>query len=113
MLIIMIFPIYTSADGVSDLLFGSGPLAYPCAVPVYHMDLAFPPEGGLIVRTPDSQMYFVRTYLPGCNQIPADATIVSPVGSSDAFHGPAVASSSNTQALPTATATRPAGCTSY
>lgn len=36
-----------------------------CRVPIYNTDFAFPPEGGQIIQIGD-QMYFVRTYLPGC-----------------------------------------------
>jgi hypothetical protein len=37
----------------------------PCRVPVYHTNFVFPPEGGEIVRE-GNQLYFVKTYLPGC-----------------------------------------------
>lgn len=39
--------------------------ADPCMVPIYHTDFAFPPEGGQIVQIGD-QLYFVKNYLPGC-----------------------------------------------
>jgi hypothetical protein len=36
-----------------------------CRVPVYHTNFLFPPQGGVIIDTGNG-MFFVRTYLPGC-----------------------------------------------
>ncbi len=37
----------------------------PCLVPVYHTNFALPPEGGKIEQI-GNQLYFVKTYQPGC-----------------------------------------------
>lgn len=39
-----------------------------CLVPVLHTEFRFPPEGGVIIRTESNAMYFVKTYLPGCQE---------------------------------------------
>lgn len=44
--------------------------ADPCLIEVFHTNFMFPPEGGKIVQV-GSRMYFVRDYLPGCqNAVP-------------------------------------------
>jgi len=41
-----------------------------CRVRVYHYNFAFPPQGGVIIEGEDGP-YFVRTYLPGCENAAA------------------------------------------
>jgi hypothetical protein len=33
---------------------------------VYHANFAFPPEGGAIIQTDDGDLYFIPTYMSGC-----------------------------------------------
>jgi hypothetical protein len=65
-----IVPTFTQADLGS--LVGD-----TCLVPIFHTQFAFPPEGGQIIRGFDGQMYFVRTYLPGCANAGSSGTLIS------------------------------------
>lgn len=40
----------------------------PCAIKIYHVDINFPPEGGRIIQVGD-ELYFVRSYKPGCENV--------------------------------------------
>lgn len=57
----------------------SNPFAETCLVPIIHTDFRFPPAGGAIIERP-SGMYFVRTYLPGCDRALSGSTVIKSVG---------------------------------
>jgi hypothetical protein len=52
-------PTFSRGDSLSDSF------AEPCLVPVFHTEFKFPEGGGKIISIGDD-MYFVRTYLPQC-----------------------------------------------
>lgn len=60
----------TAGSRIVDFLVGDS-----CLVPVYHTNFAFPPEGGKIVRI-GNQMFFVKDYLPGCENAGAGGIII-------------------------------------
>jgi hypothetical protein len=63
-------PAFISADHESRGLsgaFGNQIVGEPCAVRVYHVNFNFPPQGGKIVQY-GNELYFIRTYQPGCEQ---------------------------------------------
>jgi hypothetical protein len=47
----------------------------PCLVPVFTTNFAFPVEGGHIIQQ-GNQMYFAKTYLPGCQNSTNGASII-------------------------------------
>jgi hypothetical protein len=55
----------SAADGGLTGSFGSQVAGEPCAVRVYHTNFVFPNEGGKIIQV-GPELYFVRTYIPGC-----------------------------------------------
>ncbi|MBX4205248.1 MAG: hypothetical protein KW788_03655 [Candidatus Doudnabacteria bacterium] len=75
-LMVAIFPKFTSAENGVLTNIGNFLAGEPCRVPIYHTEFAFPPEGGQIIRIGD-QMYFVKTYLPGCENAAAGGAPVS------------------------------------
>ena len=60
----------TGGGKVIELLAGDN-----CLVEVYHTDFAFPPEGGKIVKI-GNRMYFVRTYVAGCENAGSNGTVI-------------------------------------
>ncbi|HEX5429839.1 MAG TPA: hypothetical protein VFX17_02035 [Patescibacteria group bacterium] len=74
-LVIFAFPVFTDADGLGASNQGNI-LGEPCLVRVFNTDFAFPQEGGEIVQTANSNMYFVRTYLPGCENAGSAGTVI-------------------------------------
>ncbi|MBX4188018.1 MAG: hypothetical protein KW793_02680 [Candidatus Doudnabacteria bacterium] len=58
----------TGANSVNNTLNGSLPPQFvgePCAVRVYHTDFRFPEGGGKIIQL-GNELFFIRTYKPGC-----------------------------------------------
>ena len=47
-----------------------------CLVPIFHTNFLLPSEGGRIIKI-DSQFYFARTYLPGCEHSANTGTVVA------------------------------------
>lgn len=79
----------------------------PCTVPVYHTDFPFPPEGGKIVKIGNS-MYFVKTYIVGCENAGLSGTIIKSSEQSNTPSGGVVAGgtrSTGFQAPPTGSGT--------
>jgi hypothetical protein len=60
--------------------FGPQIVGEPCAVRVYHVDFRFPPEGGKIIQL-GNELYFIRTYNPGCENAGAAGTVLASSGS--------------------------------
>ena len=56
--------------------FGSQLAGNSCAIRVYHTNFQFPPEGGKIVQI-GQEMFFVKTYMPGCESAGGAGTVLS------------------------------------
>jgi hypothetical protein len=56
--------------------FGSQFAGEPCAVRVYHTNFKFPSQGGRIVQV-GNEMFFIRTYKPGCENAGAGGTVLA------------------------------------
>ena len=70
-------PAFISAADYSGLsgAFGNQIVGEPCAVRVYHTDFRFPPEGGQIIQS-NGELFFIRTYRPGCANAGAGYPVV-------------------------------------
>jgi hypothetical protein len=72
----------TSATGVPrnpnnlNGAFGNQFAGEPCAVRVYHTNFRFPSQGGRIVQI-GNEMFFIRTYKPGCESAGAGGTVLA------------------------------------
>lgn len=72
-----------------------------CRVPVFHTEFNFPLGGGVIVRTESGNMYFIRTYIPGCEHAGDGYPIVK--GSTTSVSQPVYTAPVYTQSIPVAT----------
>ena len=77
-------------QGLLDFLIGDN-----CMVPVYHTNFMFPAEGGKIIKI-GNEMFFVKDYLPECQAIPPNATVVSTNGAGKYSGSSGLVNGSNT-----------------
>ena len=69
-LAILAVPMFSNAVSTTESVVGN-----TCLVPIFHTNFPMPPEGGQIIKT-GNQMYFVQTYLSGCENAGNIGTVI-------------------------------------